>query len=198
MIKEYRNNIKLFKCKADNILFYLKYNEYMKISPFARKCPLCKNYVCLFCSYYFKKELYDWESCCRKRSIDKAFFYFGFNQIKQLEKYYHYEPMNLSKFIPGYNSFILIIKIFDILFLNVAIEKSKYSDDNYETSSFRLEKNNITFVIIVTLIIAFSILLSIIYIFYNAMFLFFLVIISIPFKFYPIQYYYGFLDDYIY
>jgi len=49
MIKEYGINIKLFKCRVDNIFFYLKYDECLKIPPFAGKCPLCNNYVCLFC-----------------------------------------------------------------------------------------------------------------------------------------------------
>jgi len=198
MIKEYGNNIKLFKCKVDNIFFYLNYDECLKIPPFAGKCPLCNNYVCLFCSFYFKKDVYSWESCCRKRSIYKAFFFFGFKNIKKLKENYYKEHMHLLIFIPGLNSFILFIKIIDILFLDVAIEKSKYINDNYESPRGRLEKNTINFVIVIALTIAFSILLSIIYIFYNAIFLFALVIISIPFKFYPIQYYYDFLDDYFY
>ena len=44
MIKEYGNNVKLFKCKVDNKLFYLAYDECLKISPFAWKCPLYNNY----------------------------------------------------------------------------------------------------------------------------------------------------------
>jgi len=107
--------------------------------------------------------------------------------------------MSLLKFCPGLNFFILFIKIIDIIFLDVAIEKSKYiDDDKYESSRGRLEKSEIYFVIIIALTIGFSIVLSIIFFFYNAIFLFVLFIFSIPFKFYPIQYYYDFLDNYFY
>ena len=107
--------------------------------------------------------------------------------------------MHLLIFIPGLNSFILFIKIIDILFLDVAIEKSKYIDnDKYESPRGRLEKSKINFPLVIALTIGFSIALSIIYFFYNAIFLFILLIISIPFKFYPMQYYYDFLDNYFY
>ena len=198
MLKEYGNNIKLFKCKIDNILFYITYNECLEKPPFSGKCPLCNNYICLFCSYSFKQDNSGWRHCCRKRGIYKAIFYFGFISIKNLQPYSYKETINLLRFIPGINSLVLFMKIIDILFLDVAIEESKNHGDNFIIPRQRLERNSINFAIVISLAIAFSFSLSIIYFFYNTIFLFFLIIISIPFKFYPIQYYNDLLDFYLY
>ena len=124
MLKENGNNIKLFKCKKDNILFYLRYNEYIHKPSFCGKCPLCNNNICLFCSYNFKY-IHDWDHCCIKRGINQALFYYGFQEPRE----YH-----LVKFIPGLNSFLLFGKIFEILYLDVVTKKSKnIYDVKYKT-----------------------------------------------------------------
>ena len=148
MLKEYGNNIKLCKCKIDNILFYISYNKCLEKPPFSGKCPLCNNYICPFCSYSFKKDDYGWRHCCQKRGIYKAFFYFGFKNIKNLEPYSHKDPINYLRFIPGLNSLVLFIKIIDILYLDVAIEESKNNGDNFIIPRERLERYAINFVII--------------------------------------------------
>ena len=115
-----------------------------------------------------------------------------------MQPYSYKETINLLRFIPGINSLLLFMKIIDILFLDIAIEESKNHGDNFIIPRQRLERNSINFAIVISLAIAFSFSLSIIYFFYNTIFLFFLIIISIPFKFYPIQYYNDLLDFYLY
>jgi len=48
---KYDKDAKLFRCIEDNILFYIAYENCRKIPIFKGICPICKNQICLFCSY---------------------------------------------------------------------------------------------------------------------------------------------------
>lgn len=187
-----KNKMALFRCTKDCILFFYKisYEFNLEMPIICGKCPLCQYFICPFCSYHFKT--INNSPCCIKRSIYKQFYFNGFIIIKN----YSSELQGFGKiiYIPGLNLFILIVKIIKTLYLNLL---TKESLNNYNEKSIyyweRFKNNGIIYSIFIGFIIAIASLLSIVYLFYNAVFLLFLFIISIPCNYYLLNYYYGLL-----
>jgi len=64
ILKKYGNNVKLFRCIQDKILFYASYDENVDDSIYHCRCPICKKAICYFCSSIdILKDM-----CCYKRS----------------------------------------------------------------------------------------------------------------------------------
>lgn len=196
MIEKYGKDAKLFRCIDDKIIFCTTYIHCVQKPSFKGKCPICEKYICLFCFNNYKENR-EWVQCCLRRALNKAFFYYSLRYIKNYDKDLYLDEINFIIFIPGINFMCLFIKIIDVLYLDLPIQKSLI-DNSGELYSNRLwiEKKGI-FVIVIGLLLAFSIILSIIFFFYNTFLIFIIVFISMPFNSYPIKYYYGLISSYI-
>lgn len=196
MIAKYGEDAKFFRCIDDKIIFCTTYIHCVQKPSFKGKCPICLKNICLFCFNNYKDKR-DWVQCCLRRALNKAFFYYSLRYIKNYDKDLYLDEIRFLIFIPGINFLCLLIKIFDVLYLDLPIQKSLI-DNSGELYSNRqwIEKKNI-FVIMIGLIIAFSIILSIIFFIYNTFLIFIIFIISMPFKSYPLKYYYGLISSYI-
>ena len=109
---------------------------------FRGKCPICKNQICLFCSYNLEDE-HDRENCCLKRSINKAIFYNGLRYILEIDKneYSYQENIVVCEFTPGLSFFFFFGKILCILYSNVATKKSLRNNNKYETYINEIGRN---------------------------------------------------------
>ena len=192
MLIKYGKDAKLFRCIEDNILFYITYKDCRKKPSFGGKCPICKNQICLFCSYNFKGK-YEWENkCCIKRNIYKLIFYDGLRYIFEIDKNdtSYEENIVIFEFFPGISLFEFIGKIFCILYLDLPIKKSLRNNRKYDTYRDEIERGNF-YLIIMIMLIAINIILCIPFLIYNIFSLILIVIISIPFKFYPLKFFHG-------
>ena len=198
MFKKYGKNAKLFKCTLDNCLFYVSYNDYKSDPICISYCPICGNKVCYYCSrlaeiYKVNKNI---GNCCLKLKLKKIFFSDGFRYINPL--IYENEINTFQKafkifIIPGLNFLLFFAFMFQIFFADlliqntdeIFIEKIKSYDIYIYDKNHLIENLLIIFAAFIcfTLFIPFFIL-----IFYLTLLL---IIISIPFKFYPLKYILG-------
>ena len=179
---KYGNDAKLFKCKFDNIYFYIS-NKNCKTFPFYYKeCPLCKNKICYFCSKRVSIGGNDNGNCCLKRKLYYLFLYKGFYYFKGLDKvdelkrddFYLFFILSL---IPVFGLFLNIITIsgYFCLILQFKNTSKCYSDHFKEIYCCNL---------ILHILLLTSILLSIIFFIYDIYFKIILLIFSLIFKFY--------------
>ena len=168
------NNAKLFKCKKHKILFFVTNNEYKK--DYLIICPK-GHYICYFCDYSGDNiALY---YCCIRRSLAKAFL----NSNDPDNSYLN----NLSFFFPGLNIFGFFLGFSNILFWRVATKESIKNKDLNLVSDNKLDIINASY-------IGITVLYSICFLLLNIYFLSFLLLISIPFKFYPMKYFFDFFE----
>ena len=131
MLIKYGKDAKLFRCIEDNILFYITYKDCRKKPSFGGKCPICKNQICLFCSYNYKDKS-DRDNCCLKRSINRAIFYNGLKYIIEIDNSYK-ENIKVYELTPGISLMTFIYKIICILYLDVATKKSLKNNREYNS-----------------------------------------------------------------
>ena len=204
MQKKYGRNAKQFKCLIDNILFYTSYTECRSYPSYKAECPICKKYICFFCSNSIVNENEkDNVICCLRRRIFKLFFYDGLRYIKKInindidKQHILNNNTYIIFFIPFLNLGFFIIRIFDFLYFSLASKASKRNNvDKLESNIEHLEKKSyhIYFIVISNLI---SLFFCISYFIYSIYFMFFILIISVPFKFLPFKYYSGiFFSEY--
>ena len=148
-----------------------------------------------FCSYNLNDQKYDRENCCLRRSINKSIFYNGLRYILEIDKNSNSYEENIKayQFIPGLSLFAIIAKIYCILYLDVATKKSLRNNRLYDTYRNELEKGNYHKIMMIILI-AIDINLCIPFLIYNIFSLILMVIISIPFKFYPLKFFHYFIN----
>ena len=192
MIKKYGNDAKLFKCEKDKILFYSNYKDCISLPCYRNECPKCKEYICHFCSYSDKNKK---TRCCFKKAISEQFFYWGFKLIKLIDK----KDVELKKIENYYKFFFTLIPGLNFLLIYAAIIsnclfqlKMKHSNNKAipEIYDDKLYFNKFFFYIYILA----SFLLFIPLIVYNIYFVLLLILTSIAFKFYPLKYFFGFLD----
>lgn len=185
MKKKYGNDAKMFKCSKDNLLFYNSYND-CKNNFYRINCPLCKRKICYFCSR-FNGNLKFIGNCCLKRGIYCKFFYHGKVYIS---KYGGVDPppaFNIKLFfIPFiYFQFFMTLCLKNF-FLGLPMKNAEINyEDYYKTNH---EKS---YYIILFIYRIFFCYLPIPYILSDFIFHICLLLISIPFKGYPICYYCG-------
>ena len=191
MLIKYGNNAKLFHCKYDNIYFYTTNNDCKSIPYYKSKCPICGRSICYYCSRY-TIDNYDRGRCCIKRRIYCIFFQDGFSVIdlpfssKDGELYFL-----LIIFIIPILSFILIIGYFSIVFyykLKIKNTKDYHGHLNTYDESF---KNDYLFITVTIINVLFAIVLSIPFSIIDIYFKLLILLISLPFKMYPLKYYFG-------
>ena len=179
MLDKYGNNIKIFKCNYDRILFCIKDCELKENIPYFKKCPKCKNYICYFCSYYSSKNNYNSLFCCFKREIST----YSDKTSDSVKKDFYNNCWDFISFlIPGLSFANIIMFFFNILCLDLASKKSKA---NYKGE---LENPMIVSTIDLILFQGYLYLYVLIYFIFNIFMIIFTLLISIPFKFYPIKY----------
>ena len=182
ILKDFGKNAKLFRCQEDKILFYIK-NDVAKIKKLSVRCPICQKSICYFC-LYSDDSSYSSAICCLKRAIYICLFITGPNYTKK-DNLFGFD--NILFLFPGINIFGISIRAQNILFIGLASKKSlnfgniEKDDDSY--SNFYIA---MAVIISLVLIIPFLIL--------DSFQIIILILLSIPFKFLPIKYYFGILD----
>ena len=172
-------NLILFKCIKDKVLFYDTYENY-----YLGLCPICKKYICYFCSFqnnsFNKSDII----CCLKRYINICFFINGVTYIKRSGLF---NTFSIFFLIPGINILMSGIYLSFMILENIAKRKQKKEQI---LESINLEEKIIflIFVILTQFILAIPFLLL------NAYFILCLIFISIPFKLIPLKYYLGVFD----
>ena len=174
----YGNNAKLFKCKRENAYFYVSYENCKKLF-YLCECPSCQSYICYFCSNN--------GNCCTLNKIIEMIYDDGFSIIHPTQYHDH------SDYLFEYMLFLIpICTLF--LFIGV-IGKNLYhvlhkikNIKNGEYYYFRDDNFSWTIVFINALV---ALMLSINYAIIDIYLKIILLIISLPFKNYPIKIYLG-------
>ena len=198
MLEKYGKDAKLFKCKDDNILFYITNKECKSIPKYKYDCPFCKKSICYFCSR-LTNEKDSCGRCCIKIRIINLFTDSGFIFIKG--GYVDYKYMRFLLLIPLINLLYLINVISMTLFLGL-YDKTKEKNDPGSTYRYksRIEyednSNNYLFILIIVLNALCAFMLGICFTLIFSYFVIFIFLISIIFKEYPSKYiasifYYG-------
>ena len=184
VLKKYGNNSKLFRCIKDKIYFYIKYENCINFPGFYVKCPICKKYICCFCSYSSYETNYI--KCCLRRSISIALLIDAPNFVNNE---IDHSSSNYTEFlIPGFSIINIFVRINNILFCTIAKKISKDDKSGKLEISDTIENeiyDRCIYLIPLSLVVPFFII--------SAYILILLVFISIPFNNYPLKYYYGFL-----
>ena len=191
MIKKYGNDAKLFRCEKDKILFYSSYKDCISLPCYRNECPKCRTYICYFCSYSNNNIK---TRCCFKKAISEQLFYWGLKFIKLVDK----QDVELKKIsnnytifftlIPGINFYLIYTAIisnclFQLKTKNSISEEPEIYDDIFYSNKCIFYTGILT-----------SIILFIPLFIYNIYFILLLILVSIPFKFYPLKYFFGFID----
>jgi len=194
-IKKYGNSYRLFKCSIDKILFITSSENDEYYLFYQSICPQCKNAICYFCSRYDRDSHFT-GYCCLKRRIRIMLFKESLKYIKPVNNKDYikdYEEDFKIFIIPAYNLLHFIKKIHFTFFYNLAIKKAESKKSGFlESYGAHIRRNkNFIFQLFLGVNIAFAIVLSIPFIIINIYFNIFILIISIPFSFYPLKFILG-------
>ena len=172
----YGNDVIIFRCLEDNILFSNENNN--SNSFYFIKCPICNNFTCSYCSYSSKYED-EHIMCCFKRVISTIFKY---KASKYVEKEYKKNCENIIILIPGCNFYIIYFNICVVILCYLASKESKQKKEKFKIHDFFSSKNFLSIFVLIglLLVIPFFIL--------NIIVIIFIILISIPFQFYPIKF----------
>ena len=193
MIKKYGNDARLFKCSQDNLLFFTSNNE-CKNNFFGINCPSCKRKICYFCSRFSQNEMFI-GNCCLKRGIYYVIFDYGKSYFSKYNDGLDPPPASFIKlfFTPFFYIQFFITMCLKFCFLGLPMKNAEDKDDGILTTYEDYYKTNhkISYQIILFLFRCFFCFLPVPYILIDIEFHIFLLIISLPFKGYPICYYFG-------
>ena len=194
--KKYGKNSKIFKCLEDKILFFKK-DEDCKRYPFYKCiCPICEKPVCYFC-FRYSKELEGNGTCCLKRRFICMFLQDGYRLISPIGQEHDFKPkfsiIIIYFLFPTLNLLFLILEIQFSFFLKLATKNAKTDNRGFlENYLQHLKKNNNFFAYLIAIIIGlFCFILNISFYIHNFYLIILIILISIPFKFYPMKYYMG-------
>lgn len=204
-LKKFGKDAKLFKCIKDKIFFYASNNEYSSFPYYVCKCPICNKSICYYCQRYVNKlQLYRY--CCLKRMLKLIFLHSGLMFINKNEYINLYNQrqsnqndndadINFNKdlkmiiflLIPGFN-LIFFIGLIQHSFLGVLSIKYNNNEEKFYTYE-ELYKNHIDLVEIINILSVFTLGITLLII--DIYFILLILLLSIPFKFYPIRYIWG-------
>ena len=190
IITKYGKDSKIVKCLEDKIFFFIKYIDINEKDNYLIKCPICKKYICYYCSFNYNFNYYpnpiEEKFCCFKREVSTC-IYKASKFIKDDEEI---DCDYILILIPWLNFLFIIFIIFHFIF-SIGIKTSKQNKNEYdEYLKKNIFKDN-TYAH--SIVVSTSFLLSIPLIVFDIYFILLLIIISIPFKFYPIKYLIGLL-----
>ena len=193
-----KNNYKgrIFFCKNEDIYFYYNDSEYPY---FHGICPSCQQSICYFCS---KPNNYTYDLCCYSKRIHYIFYVDAlvfFKYPKDGVNDYHYQPkfkehlllaltpvLNLIFFMGGIHTAIYKLDT------KMVFEDNKDDYLNFEQYIKGCGNRRDFFILIVALDIGATIILATIpFLILDIISTILIVIISIPFKFYPLKYLFG-------
>ena len=191
-LKIYGNDAKLFRCIQDNILFFTTYDDCINYPAYKCICPKCGKIICHFCSSIDILNM----ACCYKRMIYKLLFHDGLSFIKKVDRNEDIQLISndysiLLILIPGINLCATNYIYVDQILFSLITKNISYDDKgNRETYLYKFQKTRFSSIIIY--LFAFSFIFnSISFFILNFYSIIFLLLISIPFKFYPLKYYFG-------
>ena len=185
-LDKYNNNIKIFNCSREKILFFTTKN--LQQNYYLSKCPSCQKEICYFCSRYCTNEMF-YSNCCLKRGIYSLIFAHGFNSNMIYISNKCPTIFNIKIFFIPYIFLPLLIKLFYLFFFYGLPKKDSEDIGNGELIKYGeyFEKYHIRVNRIITFIFnIFKFVLPIPYILIDIYFHIFLILISIPFKGLPI------------
>ena len=193
MIQKYGKNAKLFECLKDNIIFYTSNEDFKSYPYYKSKCPCCKQFICYYCHSIWQDNIYGNGSCCLSRKINYMIFKDSLQLIDPYDK-----KIDCSKICKNKYLYFLLIPVLHLLFFIYTIHMQflyglnlKNNVNHCRYYEERYTDNGFTFEILIGIDIAFSIILTFSYFLLNLYFIIILLVISIPFKFYPMVYYMG-------
>ena len=169
----------------------------MKFPTYRSICPLCKNPICYYCSRYVENS--NNGRCCPKTRLKCMFFQ---DRLRYINNVNYVEPINTFKeafiffIIPGLNIYYFIFDIVISFYLDMTIKNEECSSKGeIPTYNKRIENisNNLE-ALILQLICFQSLILGMPFIIIYTYFIIIVLLISIPFKFYPLKYLLGFID----
>ena len=187
ILKKYGKNARIFYCKENKIYFYYNDSEY----PYEGICPLCSKSICYFCLTF------NWFKVCCLRSrmyyllTDEAMIFLNDNAKKDKFKdyliYALFPYLNSLVFFGGLHIYIYKWKT------NVKTIGYNGKEDflRFEDYLKGDELHLNIFILIAGFDIFTVIFLSIPFLFLDIFFTILLILISIPFKFYPLKYLFG-------
>ena len=189
-------NTKFLKCEKDNIIFSCTKKSLREYPVYQSTCPKCNKNICYYCSIH-TKDSYGNGTCCVKRRITCMFLQDGFRFIKPIGEEHDY-PLNYSvafKFfiIPVFSFLMFISEMQVSFFYKLKLKKSEVNEhgyaENYE--DFIKDRYYDFITIMVVINVAFAVMLAIPFLLLNIYFTVFLLVISLPFKNYPLKYFIG-------
>ena len=190
MIQKYGRDARLFRCIKDNIIFYTS-NEDCKSNPFYQSiCPCCNKPICYYCHRY-RKDRYENGLCCLSRKLYYFFFKDGLRLINPVGEGTDFDLYLFFFLIPGINLLFFMATMHTHLFYKLSLSNKKVNNRFLITYYNHLKRNKMIFQILVGIDIAFSVVLTFSYVLLNIYFIIIMLIISIPFKFYPMKYLFG-------
>lgn len=185
---------KLFKCIKDKIYFYTSYQKIKKYPFYISNCPLCNIPICYFCSRYSKN---DYPDCCLPMRLYCMFRQDGFQFIdpigNQHREYNRYKEILILFCIPVLNFLYFCAFIFSSLFYKLSVKNCEFKEDGYLKKYEAKLKEQRYFDLIIIINGAMCIILAISFSLIFNFFILLLLIISIPFKQYPMKYFCGVL-----
>ena len=198
-LSQYGKDAKLFKCKYDNLYFYVSKVNCNTFPFYFKECPFCHKKICYFCSSTIYSQEEDNGNCCIKRKLYYLFFHNGFAYInndnlaeinKEDFKYF----LILSS-IPLIGGFLVIVSFSTFFFFFLELKDIKRKNDvnalQYGRTYSEYINQYYSHCIILTLYITSFILLSICFFVYDIYFKILLLFISLFSKFYPLKYFIG-------
>ena len=198
-LNEFGNDAKLFKCKYDNLYFYVSKNNCKTFPFYFKECPLCHKQICYFCSGTIYSQNTDNGNCCVRRKLYYLFFhngfaYFNLDNVAEINRE-DYKIFFILSLIPLLGTFFLIIFTSGYFFFVLEIKDIKRKNDvnvlqNYRTYADYLNQYYSS-CLIITIYVFTYIILTVCFALYDIYFKIILVFISLFSKFYPFKYLIG-------
>ena len=190
MKNKYGGNAILFKCKKDDIYFYVSYSECIKHPVYKSNCPKCHKNICYYCSRDLPDYYNENGTCCLKRKIKCMFNQDCYRYINPINTESGIIPIKkafLSFIIPVVNLLTIITQIQGILYYKLIPKKVIFEDS--QIKRYYEQSQLYDYIVTVNIGIAFILVipLFIIHIYY----IIFMLLISLPFKFIPLKYLLG-------
>ena len=184
---------RFLKCKDDNIIFACTKKSLRECPIYQSTCPICKKNICYYCSIYHEDSYVNGE-CCIKRRISCMFFQDGFRFInhQREERGYYIKYSEAFKIfiIPFYSLLVFIYVIHYSFFYKLRLKKRKGSyPRDYE--GFMGNHHDDMLIIFIVINVAFAIMIAVPFVLLHSYLIIFLLVISLPFKNYPLKYFIG-------
>ena len=178
-LRKYGKNIKIFKCYKDKILFC----KYDLLEEDKHQCPICKKYICYYCS----KRL-NYKNCCSCCLYSKLKILNSKEEFDLKNTFNHF--IFLLHFIPIINIIYLIIIIshqfYFSLYTNYTDQK-KLKEKYIKYGAFIKSRNKKLYYILFFIHICMPIILVIGYIIYIMIYTIFFILICLLTKYRPLK-----------